>query len=157
MRSGLRSCIGRSDYAGEVDDAGRPADTRLMVNRWARLCSLVLLAMPASAWADGNETQALSFSDEGAGLGLISTGIGLAGRREVGADLPTTSKDLVLAGIPAGATIEKAFLYWITMASPTASVILKGTAVTGQLIGTSAPTCWSETWAPVATTPTAPT
>ena len=66
------------------------------------------------ALADGDEDHGLSYRHAGTGLGLATTAVGLAGRREVGGDVPTASAKLVLGTVPAGAAVERAFLYWVT-------------------------------------------
>jgi hypothetical protein len=62
--------------------------------------------------------------------GVVSAGVGLRG---------TGAGTISLTGIPADATVERAFLYWATWGqSPTATTpTLNGTAVPGVLIGQS--------------------
>jgi hypothetical protein len=52
--------------------------------------------------------------------------------------------DIALSGIPSGASVIKAFLYWATIgtANTYTSPTLEGTSVDGELIGTSGDTCW---------------
>jgi MYXO-CTERM domain-containing protein len=98
-------------------------------------------AVPARG--DGNEALGLSYHETAIGLGLASAGIGLAGRRDgVQTPAPIASAELELAGIPAGAAIEQAFLYWVNFGAADASMSFEGHAVSGELIGTSADTCW---------------
>jgi hypothetical protein len=54
-----------------------------------------------------------------------------------------TQADITITGIPAGATIHKAFLYWTTIGTPFPTVTLEGTAVTGTEIGQAEDTCWN--------------
>ncbi len=110
----------------------------------ARSCFVALLGGPALALADGDESHGLSYRDSGPGLGLATTGVGLAGRRDVSADVPSLKANLVLTTVPAGATVERAFLYWVTYGAGDATVSLQGDSVTGALAGTSANTCWED-------------
>lgn len=65
---------------------------------------------------------------------VVTSGVGLRG---VG------QGDLVVTGIPVGATVERAFLYWATLGTnPFTSPTLDGMAVAGSLIGTGLDTCW---------------
>ena len=71
------------------------------------------------------------------GGGVTSEGVGLARRRGA------PSADAIrLGGVPPGATVARAFLYWTTIGSADATVRLNGRAVNGQLVGTSSDTCW---------------
>lgn len=67
---------------------------------------------------------------------VVSAGVGLRG---VGRG------DIFLSGIPAGATVQQAYLYWATLGSVNTynSPTLNGTRVQGDLIGRSADTCWN--------------
>jgi hypothetical protein len=84
--------------------------------------------------ADGNSVLAPShsFTLQGdvtsAGIGLRNTGTGV----------------IVIDDIPAGASVYRAFLYWATLGSVNTynSPTLDGQEVDGELIGTSADTCW---------------
>jgi hypothetical protein len=99
---------------------------------------LALLGNPASAVAQqmvsGNNSlgQFRVFTLHG---GVTTAGVGLRG---VG------SGELNLSGIPAGASIHQAYLYWATLGSANTYVrpTLNGQAVVGQLIGTTGDTCW---------------
>jgi hypothetical protein len=66
---------------------------------------------------------------------VVSAGVGLRG---VG------SGDITLSGVPAGAAVFRAYLYWATLGSANTftSPTLNGEQVQGQLIGTSGDTCW---------------
>lgn len=65
----------------------------------------------------------------------VAAGVGLRG---VG------NGDIVIAGIPAGATVEYAFLYWGTIGTlgTYTTPTLNGSPVSGALIGTDGPTDW---------------
>jgi len=45
------------------------------------LCCLAVLVLPSTAAADGDDMLSPSFFESGPGYGLVSTGVGLAGRR----------------------------------------------------------------------------
>lgn len=66
---------------------------------------------------------------------VTSAGIGLRGKGR---------GEIVLSNIPAGASIHRAFLYWATIGNVNTytSPTLEDQAVEGNLIGTSADTCW---------------
>lgn len=77
------------------------------------------------------------------GGGVVSAGAGFAGRSDSGADMPVSQQTLAIAGIPAGAAVRHAYLYWDTYGGTDASVTVNGTAVQGVAIGKSGPTCWN--------------
>jgi len=107
------------------------------------LCCLAVLVLPSTAAADGDDMLSPSFFESGPGYGLVSTGVGLAGRLPGGGGTPVTSGTINLSGIPAGAEIRHAFLYWITYGVvPDPTILVNETLVTGTQIGTTGPTCW---------------
>ncbi|MBN1668771.1 MAG: hypothetical protein JW862_16875, partial [Anaerolineales bacterium] len=86
-----------------------------------------------TALADGNEALGQSYNvvlngDYAAGgVGLRSTGSGA----------------INISNIPAGASVDQAFLYWAVMGSTSyTSPTLNGTPVSGTVIGVSGETCW---------------
>lgn len=87
---------------------------------------------PASGDSNGSLTQSFNFTLRG---NVVSAGVGLRG---------TGEGDIIVSGIPAGATVYRAFLYWATIgiSNTFTSVIFSGGFVNGALIGTSANTCW---------------
>lgn len=103
-----------------------------------------VLGAPTAARADGNQALALTYHRIKTGLGVASTGVGLAGRRPGFPPEPLTTAELELEGVPTGATIERAYLYWATFGEPDAELSFEGNATTGTLIGSSANTCWGE-------------
>jgi MYXO-CTERM domain-containing protein len=107
------------------------------------LCASVLSAA-APARADGNEAHGVTLDERGAGLSAATFGVGLSGGRENGTTpTPLTSATITVAGIPAGATIEHAYLYWVVYGDAgNSSIKLGGATLTGTAIGTSAGTCW---------------
>lgn len=92
----------------------------------------LLLCAPREARANGDEVHAESFKASAKGLGATTASVGLAGRRpSPTAFVPITSADLVVDGLPTGATVEKSFLYWVTFgASGHDSIVLGGTNLT---------------------------
>ena len=53
------------------------------------------------------------------------------------------SGTIVISGIPKGATIAHAALYWVTLGGPDTSIIINGQHRVGELIGASKDTCWN--------------
>jgi len=105
------------------------------------LALAVLLALiPSLARADGDEALGETLVLRGPGYGLAEGGVGFAGRF---APAAATTGTIRLAGIPAGATIRHAYLYWIINgAELDTTVVVDGTTVTGTVIGTAGDTCW---------------
>ncbi|NDJ62964.1 MAG: hypothetical protein GYB67_17725 [Chloroflexi bacterium] len=70
-------------------------------------------------------------------INATAAGVGLRG---------TGTGDIVLNTIPAGATVQNAFLYWATIGTTDgfANVTLNGNAVMGNNIGTAGETCWTD-------------
>ena len=66
---------------------------------------------------------------------VTSAGVGLRGQGE---------GTINLSGVPDNTYVHNAFLYWATLGTSSgyANPQLDGTTVNGQLIGTSADTCW---------------
>lgn len=111
----------------------------------AALTTVGALSFSSFAHADGDQAHSLLLHESAPGLGLTSAGVGLSGRRESGADVPAAAGVLTVDGVPAGATVTHAYLYWVTYGTaPDGSVVLDGQTVDGTLIGTSGDTCWSD-------------
>ena len=89
---------------------------------------------------------ALQLQERGVGLSAATFGVGLSGGRVKGLPAtPVTSAPIVVSGIPAGATIEHAYLYWVTYGvAGNSSIKLDGKTLTGALAGQSAGTCWEQ-------------
>jgi len=106
--------------------------------------TLFALAPPTSASADGDSELNSSLFEIGEGYGLVSAGVGLAGRREdASAGAAVTSGTIALSGVRAGAAIRRAYLYWVIYGSALDSTVtLNATTVTGTVIGTDGSTCW---------------
>jgi hypothetical protein len=72
------------------------------------------------------------------GGGVASNGIGLA-RRAGG----PSSGWIRLGGIPSGARVQHAYLYWMTIGGPDDLVFYMGIPIRGTLVGASRDTCWN--------------
>lgn len=117
----------------------------------SRLATFVVftLFVPNLVHADGDESFSRLLQLRDPGLGMTSVGVGLSGRREGGPDIPSTEGTMELTGVPAGASILHAFLYWAVYGPSGDDTVTFGTgsaltAITGSLIGTSADSCWSD-------------
>jgi hypothetical protein len=87
------------------------------------------------ARADGDGFLVLSYYTSLEGDVLI-TGVGLRGNG---------TGDIVVSGIPDGASVRKVFLYWATIGTQGTfiSPTLNGQSVSGKQVGSSGDTCWS--------------
>src|SRR5687768_3885534 len=99
------------------------------VSRWGVAIALASLMVPGTAGAadqtGGTRAAALSqgpgenvvvgslaarFDDTLRGAGVVAEGASFSGR---GDGVPNTSAAITIAGIPAGATVQRALLYWM--------------------------------------------
>ncbi len=101
---------------------------------------LLSLALSTTVWADGDEDLATIYLADVAGGGVATTGVGLSGRYD---GIRNMSGTLILTGIPAGANVERAWLYWSTWLAPDDDPVFAGQALIGTLIGVSADTGWT--------------
>ncbi len=69
---------------------------------------------------------------------IASNGVGLATR----AGGPA-SGTINITGIPAGATVQHAALYWMTIGGPDSSAVFQGVSRSGTLVGASKDSCWN--------------
>ena len=76
----------------------------------AFVLALAAVASPSDALANGDQAHALTYALRGQGVGVTTAAVGLSGRREQGADVPVTTADLTVSGVPTGATIERVYL-----------------------------------------------
>ena len=110
-----------------------------LLRRW--LLSLVLaaaLAVPSTVLADGSQTLGQTLATVIAGGGVETQGVGMAQRRGG----PSTA-NIIISGVPTGATVNQAFIYWITIGgSGDNTVVFEGYSVTGTEIGQDSNTCW---------------
>lgn len=107
------------------------------------LCSW---GVPQRALADGDDDLGPLLYERAIGLRAASAGVGLAGRLTgaSGTTTPVEEGTITLEGIPDGAEIRHAYLYWMLYGeAPDTDVALDGEAVTGALIGTGGHTCWA--------------
>lgn len=97
---------------------------------WVGMIFSVTTDGPAAP--DNNLSQSLNISIMG---NVTSAGVGLRG---------TGAGDIDLNGLPDGASPFRAYLYWATIGSSGiyTTPLLDGVSVDGELIGTSADTCW---------------
>ncbi|MCK6682896.1 MAG: DUF3344 domain-containing protein [Thermoanaerobaculia bacterium] len=128
---------------------------------------LLLAVPPAPVKADGNEALNESYRVTQRG-GVAAAGVGLRGdparpakadrsprpggkssARPLSRQAPQPSPTdlgfgtITITGIPAGATVTRAFLYWAILGSnDTNPVTFDGEPITGTLIGTSTGSCW---------------
>jgi hypothetical protein len=106
---------------------------------------VLVIAVPPlalrGARADGVETLDQSFHQRLTGGGVVSEGVGLAGRT---LDPPQGGQPgtIAITGIPGGASVARAFLYWAVLGGPDATADLAGQPVVGTEIGSSV-----DTWA----------
>lgn len=105
---------------------------------------MLVASLPGPAHADGDAMLGTSLFESGRGYGLTSAGVGLAGRNENAAMSEVVTEGTIeLRGIPAGATVRHAYLYWVIFGGPDdPTVTLDGASVTGEVIGRESDTCW---------------
>lgn len=113
---------------------------------WAAASAFVLLLSATPAQADGDGAHGLTLAESGKGLSAATFGVGLSGGRvENKPPTPVTTASLVVKGLPVGATIEHAYLYWVTYGEAGDSGMkLDGATLKGTAIGESAGTCWQQ-------------
>jgi subtilisin family serine protease len=70
--------------------------------------------------------------------GVVSEGVSLATR----AGAPSTGT-ITLSGLPFGAVVQHAALYWMTIGGPDNTALFNGVSRTGTLVGASKDTCWN--------------
>ena len=73
------------------------------------------------------------------GGGVVSDGASLSGRLD---GVANTSANITIAGIPAGAQVQAAFLYWSISGGVDTTATINGNAITGVSLGTGGSTCW---------------
>jgi hypothetical protein len=79
-----------------------------------------------------------AFVHKGRGADIASNGVGLTTR----AGGPSSGA-ITISGIPAGATIDAALLYWMTIGGPDDTATFQGVSRTGELVGASRGGCWN--------------
>ena len=109
-------------------------------NRLLALGSItVLLVMAANAFAVIVGSFSARFDDTLRGGGVIAEGAGFSGRAD---GVVNTSAAITIAGIPAGATVQRALLYWKISGGIDDTATVNAVAVTGVLVQTGGSTCW---------------
>ncbi len=73
------------------------------------------------------------------GGNIIAVGKGWSGRED---GVVKADGDVTISGLPAGATIHKAFYYWTVIGAPFPSVTFEGSVIQGAEIGQAQDTCW---------------
>ena len=114
--------------------------------------SLVLTTLLAAAACQQDDTQlgedeqevivgslAARFDDTLRGGGVVAQGASLSGREDAVAN---TTATITIAGIPAGATVQRALLYWWISGGTDTTATIGAANVTGVLLGTAGDTCW---------------
>lgn len=98
-----------------------------------------LLALPAVAQAVVTGALAARFDDTFRGGGVAVAGASLSGRLD---GVANNSAAITIAGIPAGAIVQRAFLYWAISGGSDTTATIDGFAVTGANILIAGETCW---------------
>ncbi len=98
-----------------------------------------LLAFPGNATAVIVGTLSARFDDAVRGGGVVAEGASLAGREDGVANVSAT---ITIAGIPAGATVQRALLYWAISGGVDTTATINAVPVTGVLIQATGDTCW---------------
>jgi hypothetical protein len=98
---------------------------------------VALMWWAGPAGADGTETLGPPTITLADGDDFVGAGVGLFGTEPTGPE-PGGSRPVSLT-VPAGATVQQVLVYWegqsTTPGGPTDTILVNGTAVTGQLIG----------------------
>jgi MYXO-CTERM domain-containing protein len=105
------------------------------------------MACPAlhDARADGDQAHGSTYVQRGPGLHAAAFGVGLSGRRAGAPSVPITTAQIEVVGLPDGAIVEQAYLYWVTYGETGAAMIqVDGADIVGTGIGTSDGTCWDD-------------
>ena len=139
--------IANSDQTdGDADGVGDPcdndADNDGVVNGNDN-CDLIANPGQEDADFDGIgdvcDTLLPEVSELIVGGNIVAAGRSWSGRED---GIVDTSVDIVITGIPAGAQIRTAFLYWTVIGTPFPTVTFNGTTLQGAEIGQTQDTCW---------------
>ena len=79
------------------------------------------------------------FDDTLVGGGVVAQGASMAGREDATVN---ASAAITIAGIPAGATVSRALLYWSISGGNDTTATVNAVAVTGTALATAGDTCW---------------
>ncbi len=99
----------------------------------------VLTAIASNAAAVIVGSLSPRFDDVLRGGGVVAEGASLAGRADA---VVNSTATISIAGIPAGATVQRALLYWAISGGSDTTATINGFAVTGALLLTAGDTCW---------------
>lgn len=106
---------------------------------WSQLLLAASLLLPAGSQAVVVGSLAARFDDTYRGGGVVVAGASLSGRSD---GVANTTASITIAGIPAGAVVQRAFLYWAISGGLDTSATINGFAVTGANILVAGATCW---------------
>lgn len=107
---------------------------------WKLALSVALLVVPTGSQAVIVGSLAARFDDTYRGGGVVVAGASLSGRSD---GVANTNAAISVTGIPAGATVQRAFLYWSISSGLDTTATINGVAVTGANILIAGTTCWS--------------
>lgn len=107
---------------------------------WSPAVLVAMLLMPADSHAVIVGSLAARFDDTYRGGGVVVAGASLSGRSD---GVANTNASITVAGIPAGATVQRALLYWAVSGGLDTTATINGVAVTGANLLVAGGTCWS--------------
>ena len=107
--------------------------------RFARLAGAIAVALPITADAVIVGSFTPRFDDTLRGGGIVLEGAGYAGRED---GIPNSNAPIAIGGIPAGATVQRALLYWAISGGSDLTATINGFAVTGTEAGAAGQACW---------------
>lgn len=106
-------------------------------------CRLALLVAPligaAPVYATVSGSFATRYDAIVTGGGVVTAGASLAGREDA---VVNTTASITVSGIPAGSTVQQAFLYWSISGSLDTTATLNSMSVTGTSLGAAGQACW---------------
>lgn len=106
---------------------------------WNPALLAALLLVPAASQAVIVGSLSARFDDTYRGGGVVVAGASLSGRSD---GVANTNASIAVTGIPAGAVVQRAFLYWAVSGGLDTTATINGVAVTGANILIAGETCW---------------
>lgn len=106
---------------------------------WSAALLAALLFVPAGAQAVIVGSLSARFDDTYRGGGVVVAGASLSGRSD---GVANSNAAITVTGIPAGAIVQRAFLYWAVSGGLDTTASINGVAVTGANILIAGATCW---------------
>lgn len=100
---------------------------------------IACLAIPSLAQAVVVGSLSARFDDTLRGGSVVVAGASLSGRSD---GVPNTNATITIAGIPAGAVVQRVFLYWAISGGSDTTATINGQGVTGANILIAGGTCW---------------